>query len=157
MDHHSLAIVSGIIQRSSRLQPADAVLRAELKSQRRLPPVKTRQISAAVFAYFRWLGWLNQKSPIRDQITHAIELAEKFSTLERGQPCPREFSDPELVARAVPHWLSQEMQITPAWARALQTPPKLWLRARPGTGPKLAALLANHDSHSSHESTGSAP
>src|SRR5436305_10302183 len=106
MDHHSLAIVSEIIQRSSRLQPADAVLRAELKNQRRLPPSKTRQISSSVFAYFRWFGWLDHNSPIRDQITRALDLAEEFAALESGKPCPAEFSDSELVSRVVPHWLS---------------------------------------------------
>jgi 16S rRNA (cytosine967-C5)-methyltransferase len=141
VDNHSLAIASDIIQRSTRLQPADAVLRAELKIHRRLPPSKTRQISTAVFAYFRWFGWLNHNSPIRDQITHSLDLAEKFAFLEPGKPCPREFSDSELVSRAVPHWLSEEMEITPTFARALQTPPKLWLRAGPGTGPKLVTTL----------------
>jgi 16S rRNA (cytosine967-C5)-methyltransferase len=151
MDNHSLAIVSDIIQRSSRLQPADAVLRGELKNQRRLPPSKTRQISSAIFAYFRWFGWLTRSSPIRDQIVHALDLAEKFAALEPGKPCPREFSDSELVARVVPHWLGEEMEITPGFARSLQTPPKLWLRARPGTGPKLADAL-DQKSHVARES-----
>jgi len=143
MDNHSLALVSDIIQRSSRLQTADAVLRAELKAQKRLAPGQAGQISRAVFAYFRWLGWLDQKSSIRDQIVKAIDLAERFATLERGQPRPPEFSDAELISRAVPNWLSREMQILPSWARSLQSEPKLWLRARPGQGTTLAAKLSN--------------
>jgi len=156
MDNHSLALASEIIQRSSRLLPADALLRSELKSQKRLAPDKGREISHAVFAYFRWFGWLDQKATIRDQLAVAIHLAERFASLERGQPCPREFSDGELVSRAVPHWLSTEMQITPAWAHSLQPPSKLWLRARPGTGPALAARLSAHKT-SSTQPFGSGP
>jgi len=138
------------------LLPADALLRSELKSQKRLAPDKGREISHAVFAYFRWFGWLDQKATIRDQLAVAIHLAERFASLERGQPCPREFSDGELVSRAVPHWLSTEMQITPAWAHSLQPPSKLWLRARPGTGPALAARLSAHKT-SSTQPFGSGP
>src|SRR5947199_10489730 len=114
MDNHSLALASDIVQRSSRLHPADAVLRAELKSNKRLAPGEGRRISRAVFAYFRWLGWLDQTSPTRDQLTHAINLAENFAALESGHPCPREFSEQELVSRAVPHWIAEEMEISPA-------------------------------------------
>ena len=141
MDDRSLGLISNIIQKSSRLQPADAVLRSQLKKQTRLPDGEAGRISRAVFAYFRWLGWLDQKVSIRDQILKAIDLAAQFAALERGQPCPREFEDGEIVRRAVPNWLSREMEITPAWARSLQREPKLWLRARPGQGSELAGKL----------------
>ena len=45
------------------------------------------------------------------------------------------------MQRAVPEWLSEFMEVTPAFARALQTPPKLWLRARRGQGNALARGL----------------
>jgi 16S rRNA (cytosine967-C5)-methyltransferase len=144
MDIHPIVLAADIIQRSSRLQPADAMLRAELKRQRRLLPGETRQISRAVFAYFRWFGWLDQKASTCAQLARAVDLADRFASLERGKPCPREFSDAELMTRAIPRWLSQEMQITPSWVRSLQAEPKLWLRARPSQGPALAAKLSNY-------------
>src|SRR4051812_41880886 len=140
-DNHSLNLAADIIQRSGRLQPADAVLRAELKRQKRLGSGKTRQISRAVFAYFRWFGWVDQRAPISSQLAKAIDLAERFSAPHDGQPCPGEFSDAEMISRAVPNWLSREMEITPAWARSLQSEPKLWLRTRPEKGRELAAKL----------------
>ena len=142
MDNRFLALASDIIQRSNRLQPADAVLRSELKKRTGLRPGEATRISRAVFAYFRWLGWLDQKVSFHDQILKAVELAERFTALERGKP-PLEFSGAEMVRRAIPNWLLREMEITPALARWLQTEPKLWLRARPGRGSALAAKLGD--------------
>jgi 16S rRNA (cytosine967-C5)-methyltransferase len=59
-------------------------------------------------------------------------LAERFAKQ------PGSFADAELVARSVPSWIQSEMEITPAFARTLQTEPRLWLRARPGQGKSLA-------------------
>jgi 16S rRNA (cytosine967-C5)-methyltransferase len=39
--------------------------------------------------------------------------------------------------------LKEEMEITPDWARAIQSEPRIWLRARPGQGGKLAAKLGD--------------
>ena len=78
VDNHSLKLAADIIQRSSRLQPADTVLRAELK-RLKLASGKARQISGAVFAYFRWFGWLDQANSIAAQLAKAIDLAERFS------------------------------------------------------------------------------
>ena len=143
MDKQSLALAARIIARSSRRDPADAVLRSELKAQKGLHHARARQITDAVFAYFRWFGWLDAKIAIEDQIAKAIDLARQFATLERGQPCPRELSDTEMGARTVSQWVTQELTITTEWAHALQTPPTVWLRARPGSGPDLAKKLGD--------------
>jgi 16S rRNA (cytosine967-C5)-methyltransferase len=90
-----------------------------------------------VFAYYRWLRWLDHREPLQFQIEQALELAETFARE------PQSFSDDELVERAVPAWVKSEMEIKPGWARSLQAEPKLWLRARPGQGRALAAKLGD--------------
>jgi 16S rRNA (cytosine967-C5)-methyltransferase len=131
----SVAVAERIIRAADREHPADAVLRQELRSASDLSPGQTAAISHAVFAYYRWRGWLNTQTPLGQQIEEAWQLAEAFAG------GPQNFPDSELIARAVPQWVKNEMELTAAWARALQEPPKLWLRARRGQGTALAAKL----------------
>jgi 16S rRNA (cytosine967-C5)-methyltransferase len=130
-----LEIAERVIRLADRELPADAALRQELQAQRSLPPAALAEVSRAVFAYYRWQGWLPKPDPLPRQIQEARRLAERFIH------DPRSFPDSELVARGVPSWLRTEMEVTPAWARALQTEPKLWLRARAGQGRALADRL----------------
>jgi hypothetical protein len=132
-----LSLAERVIRRADREHPADAVLRAELKAQRELSPEERTQASAAVFAYFRWRGWLNAQQSVSGQIEAALGMAAKFARQ------PESFSDAELVARAVPDWVASVMEVSPCWARALQTPPRLWLRARRGQGEALAKKLGD--------------
>jgi len=132
-----LNIAERVIQCSDRDHPADAVLRAELKFRRDLLAQETAELSHAVFSYSRWYGWLNERDAIHEKILQAIGLAKKFSEE------PKSFADHELVARAVPAWIHDEISMSPAFARALQTEPKLWLRARPGQGTNLAERLGD--------------
>ena len=124
-----------VIRRADRTHPADAVLREELREAKRLSPAQRSEVARAVFDYYRWFGWLEPRASLREQLQRTAELAHKFSK------APGEFSDDELVQRAVPGWLAQFMDVTPAFARALQAPPKLWLRARRGQGRALAQRL----------------
>ncbi|HWW00566.1 MAG TPA: RsmB/NOP family class I SAM-dependent RNA methyltransferase [Candidatus Acidoferrum sp.] len=126
-----------VIRAADREHPADAVLRTELKAQRRMSPEEAGQVSRAVFAYYRWRGWLEDGAGGDVSIERALSLAERYARK------PQSFSDAELVAHAVPDWLREEMEITPAWVRALQVEPKLWLRARPGQGRGLAEKLGD--------------
>jgi 16S rRNA (cytosine967-C5)-methyltransferase len=132
----TFAIAERVIRAASRQHPADSVLRVELKSHRGLSAGQTARISHTVFAYYRWRGWLAGSEPSRAQIERAVELAERFSQ------APGSLSDADLVSKAAPAWLSEHMEVTPAWVRALQTAPKLWLRARRGQGRDLALKLA---------------
>jgi 16S rRNA (cytosine967-C5)-methyltransferase len=125
-----LNVAAAVIRKADREHPADAVLKAELR-EARLMPAQRSEISRLVFAYYRWFGWLDQRAGLRDQIVQAAELRAQKS------------GDAELIARAVPKWLAQMMEVTPAFARALQNPPKLWLRARKGQGTELAQRLGN--------------
>ena len=124
-----------VISHASRERPADAVLREALRS-RRVPSIEeTREISRAVFAYYRWFGWLDHQRALPGQIKSALELAQAFA--ER----PQSFSDEKLVERSVPAWVREEMEVSPVWVRAIQPEPKLWLRARRGQGRALAEKL----------------
>jgi 16S rRNA (cytosine967-C5)-methyltransferase len=132
-----LRLAERIIRASSREHPADAMLRAELRAQHGLSREAGSQVSKAVFAYFRWRGWLDCGRPIFEQIEHALALAERFATR------PDSFDDADLMARAVPGWLATVMEPIPAWVRVLQTEPRLWLRARRGRGRALAGKLGH--------------
>ena len=126
-----------VINSSNKLSPADRVLAQVLKGERALSPEQRRQLTQTVFGYYRWLGWLRPDGRRAEQIQKALGLAEKFAHH------PETFTDAELSEKAVPSWLSEEVVISPAWVRALQTPPKLWLRARPGQGRELAKKLGD--------------
>jgi 16S rRNA (cytosine967-C5)-methyltransferase len=140
MEKRLFSLAAAIIQRTSRDHPADALLRSELKAQRGLSQFQSRMVSGAAFAFFRWYGWLNQRQTLHDQIDHALQLTRKYSDN------PAEFSDEDLQARAIPQWLNGEMEVTSTWLRALQSEPKVWLRARLGQGRALAAKLGNNNS-----------
>ncbi len=126
-----------IIQSTSRKTPADKALRETLENQRNLTRKQSARVSQMVFAYYRWLGWLEQRTALPRQIEAALDLSSRF------EKRPETFSDSELIERSVPAWLGNEMPVTPDWARALQRKPKLWLRARRGRGAKLASRLGS--------------
>ncbi len=100
-------------------------------------PADARDISRAVFAYYRWLGWLDRNQPVAAQVNQSLELAQRFAET------PGSFSDAELMARAVPAWAQEEMEVTADWARAIQDEPVLWLRAKRGQGEALATKLGD--------------
>jgi len=137
MENKLLTLAATIIQRSSRQHSADSVLRSHLKAQRGLSQIQSSMVSRAVFAYFRWFGWLDQGQLLHDQIEHALQLARKFSEN------PGEFSDGDLMTFAVPRWLRDVFETNPAWVRAIQSEPRIWLRARPGQGRALADKLGD--------------
>jgi 16S rRNA (cytosine967-C5)-methyltransferase len=130
-----ISLAERVVRGTDRQNPADAVLRLELKSQHGLTLQETAEVSRAVFSFFRWRGWLDDRQILSDQIRRAVELADRFAN------DPDTFPNDELVARVVPPWILKEIEFTPGFARALQTEPTLWLRARPGQGLALAQQL----------------
>jgi 16S rRNA (cytosine967-C5)-methyltransferase len=124
-----------IIAACTAENPADKVLREHLKAERDILPSDARAVSQTVFNYFRWRGWLDSDAPMNLQIRKARELAENFIA------SPETFSDASLVERVAPAWLREELEITPAWARAVQAEPRLWLRAKPEQGRALCEKL----------------
>ncbi len=134
MDPRVAHIALTAIQRSSRELPADQALREELKRQRGLLPGDGREVAQAVFAWFRWRGWLGE-TPEEASLAAAVNMQERFDR------APETFPDSELAARAVPSWTAAETAVTKGWLRTLQRTPKLWLRAPAGLGSALAQRL----------------
>lgn len=132
-----LKIVESVLRQSSRDKPADAALRAELKRQSGLPQELAASAAQAVFAWFRWRGWLDESQPFADQVQSALLLQRRFDET------PGSFSDEELLTRALPLWVSGQMDVKPSWVRALQQEPNLWLRVRPGRGRELTDKLGD--------------
>lgn len=126
-----------IVERTDREHPADLLLRDLLRRERGLSRAAGARLSALVFDTFRWRGWLDAAQPLTEQVREAARLAERF------REAPASFADRELMAKAVPGWVSEYVSVTPAWARALQSEPALWLRARAGQGSAVAAGLGD--------------
>jgi 16S rRNA (cytosine967-C5)-methyltransferase len=129
-----IRIAEAVVQKVDRQNPADAVLRTVLRRSQATPDM-ARRVSRAVFAFYRWQGWINQRDYLPRQFTAAWNLAERF------QRSPRSFADDELRQRAVPDWIWHEVELMPEWLRAIQREPTLWLRARPGQAKTLADTL----------------
>ena len=124
-----------IINACNREHPADKVLRDYLKIGDDLLPADARAVAQTVFNYFRWRGWVDLTIPLNQQIRKTRELAKNFNEQ------PETFTDASLVEHVVPDWVQNELAITPAWARAIQAEPRLWLRAKPGQGRALCDKL----------------
>jgi 16S rRNA (cytosine967-C5)-methyltransferase len=125
MQTKTLSLARAAIARASRDLPADSSLRETLRRAKGLTPEDSRETSEAVFAYFRWQGWVRELDADA-AILKALELAERFRL------APQTFSDGELSERAIPGWVAQEMDFSTAWVRSLQSIPRLWLRVRKG-------------------------
>jgi 16S rRNA (cytosine967-C5)-methyltransferase len=151
MDSQPTLFAASLIAKVDRQHPADVVLRDGLRANRGIPPPEASWIAGAVFGYFRWRGWLDERQPLSRQVDEALQLAVQFKRQ------PMRFPDAELMARAVPDWTKQETDVTPEWARALQAEPKLWLRARPGQGGQLAEKLGDCRRFGAGTSAGPSP
>ncbi|MBS0663213.1 MAG: RsmB/NOP family class I SAM-dependent RNA methyltransferase [Verrucomicrobia bacterium] len=139
--NHAAQVLAGI---TSDLR-ADTALRFYFDSHRYLSPAERRQISQALFSYFRWLEWLEAKAAPQRRLEQAIELQARFNADAKAVKAET------LAARAVPAWLWEELDFTgaadpaatrAAYLRQLQREPTLWLRARPGRSGELAHALA---------------
>ena len=131
--NHAARIVSAV---TSEVR-ADAALRHYFLETRRLGPRDKRAISRAVFAYFRWMQWLDPRASLQKQVAQSAELHETFAR------DPKSVKPETLAARAVPEWLREEMDLPTAYLRQLQHDQPLWLRARPGTAATLARELGD--------------
>lgn len=136
-DQATLNNAARVISAVTPQTPADSTLRQYFAQHRYVGPREKRLISKSVFAYYRWLQWLDHKASLQKQIEHAAELQTRFNT------DPKSIKTEALNARAIPVWLREEMDIPAGYAASLQQEPALWLRARPGTAYKLADALGN--------------
>ncbi len=124
-----------MITSSSRAHPADAVLREHLRSTRGWTKADLFQASRAVFSFYRWGGWLDGSLKLDSQIRSALEFADEFSQR------PQSFRDEELLARTLPEWVKEALPVKPAWLRAIQVEPTLWLRTKPGRARSLGQVF----------------
>ncbi len=163
-DQATLNHAAQILASISADQRADLALRFYFEEHRYLQPPLKRAISHTVFVYFRWLSWLDPKSPPQKRLAHALTLHERFTA------DPKSVKAETLAALAVPQWLWAELDFPaeaprdsssevplsgtkedPApksppsakaeYLRQLQRDPALWIRARPGTADALAKSL----------------
>ncbi|MDB6065191.1 MAG: rsmB 1 [Pedosphaera sp.] len=134
MNNRLISIAAKVIAKADREHPADAVLRQQLKEAEGISRQDGWWISRTVFAYYRWLGWLDQKTAMPDRLRAAADLNEAF------QKKPESFPAAELQ-RAIPKWVKDHVSVSTEWLRSLQAEPGLWLRARPGKGRELASEL----------------
>lgn len=116
---------------------ADAALRKYFISARRPGPREKRAISRAVFTYFSWFKWLDEKASAQKQVEEALKLQERYDKN------PTSVKAEALAALAVPSWSRNEVDFPVETLRQLQTEPALWLRARPNAADKLATTLGN--------------
>ena len=119
--------------------PADQALRESLTQSRHFTaPVERREISRAVFAYFRWWRWLEPKDSAQKQLATALELQARFDKN------PAAIKAEALAALAVPDWLKDEMAIVPVeMLRQFQRPPTLWIRPKLESAESVAKRLGN--------------
>jgi len=115
--------------------PADAALREYLAGNRTLGAVGRRSVSRAVFAYFRWLRWLEPGQSAQKRVVAALDRQARF---ERD---PSGVKAEALAARAVPAWLAGEMDLTAGYLRQLQSEPPLWIRTKIGATGEVARSL----------------
>ena len=135
MIHDVQGIAAEVIRKTGRDKPADAALREVLKQIKDLAPFDATEIAKTVFLYYRWHVWLREERGVEAKMRLAIRLNQNFQVNPAGIPLA------ELRAKAVPAWTAAEMDVTHEWLLSLQCEPKLWLRAKRGTGASLARTL----------------
>ena len=136
-DHSTCNRAAHVLRRVTEDTPADAALRAELAANRRLRPDERRAVTRAVFAYFRWLQWLDRRESLQNQVTAAVAWQTRFDQ------DPASIKSEALAERAVPLWLREEFAPSADYLRQLQREPALWLRTRTGQTATVARALGD--------------
>ncbi len=126
-----------IIDQVSAENPADYVLRGVLGADKDLHPSEKRDISRAVFIYYRWFNWLDKAASTQSRVASALDLQRKFDA------DPSWFKPETLAARAVPEWVHSEIELTPDYLRHLQSDAALWVRVQKEFAAALPRSLGN--------------
>ena len=137
MNRRISSLAVEVIRQANREHPADTVLRQVLRGDHLVDPADAREVAETVHAYYRWYGWLNPDYPLAQQVVYAAKLQQDFNAN------PLSIADENLQPRTVPQWAWKEMNITVAWLRSLQSPPKLWLRCKSGRRDHVVETLEN--------------
>jgi 16S rRNA (cytosine967-C5)-methyltransferase len=136
MNERLRAFAARVISYANREHPADGVLRKELRGQKEFSRENSREISHAVFSFYRWYGCLDKSLPVEQQITEAVELDNTFVN------DPSSITDDDLL-KTVPAWVEDHMEVSIKWLEAIQQRPRLWLRTQPGQADAVSAILKN--------------
>ncbi len=132
----TIARAGTIIDQVSPDSPADFVLRKNVGADRDLLPDAKRALVRAVFAYYRWFGWLDTGTTNR-RVAAALELQDRFDA-------DNTTIKPEaLAARALPEWAAAELDLTPDYLRQLQREPALYIRVQREFATSLPRALGN--------------
>jgi 16S rRNA (cytosine967-C5)-methyltransferase len=137
IDSATLNRAAHVLRRVTEDTPADAALRAELAANRRLRPGERRAVTRAVFAYYRWLQWLDRRDSLQNQVAAAQAFQARFDKN------PASIKPETLAERAVPVWLREEFAPSADYLRQLQREPALWLRTRTGQTAAVARALGD--------------
>ncbi|HEV2693443.1 MAG TPA: RsmB/NOP family class I SAM-dependent RNA methyltransferase [Verrucomicrobiae bacterium] len=135
MIHNVHEIAAEVIRQTGKDKPADAALREVLKQIKDLAPFDATEVAKTVFLYYRWHVWLREERGVESKMRLAIRLNQRFQADNASVPLV------ELRAKAVPAWAAEQIEVTDEWLLSLQREPKLWLRAKRGTGKALAKTL----------------
>ena len=133
--HDVQKIAAEVIRKTGRDMPADAALREVLKQIKDLAPFDATEVAKKVFIYYRWHVWLREERGVDAKMRLAMQLDQRFQNYESNIPLA------ELRTNAVPAWTADYVAVSDGWLRSLQREPKLWLRAKRGTGRALAQKL----------------
>ena len=126
-----------VLARVSPQLPADAALREELAGLRQLSPAEKRELARAVFAYFRWRQWVDERASLPVQVREALDVQARFKR------DPNSVKVEAIQARAVPEWVRDELTFSPEEWRALQVEPPLWIRAQRAHAASIARVLGD--------------
>lgn len=126
-----------VLRKVSPENAADEALRTEMEFHKAWSGPERRALARAVYAYFKWLLWLPDNAPLQARVAEAVRMQDRFDKNEKDVKVQA------LAARAVPEWLSSEMELAPSFLRQLQRAPSLWLRARRGLEQEVAAELGD--------------
>lgn len=132
-----LKLASAVVSQASCENPADALLRRHLREAGSLTKSEGAQVSQAVFAFYRWRGWIDGSLKLESQIRSGLEFAGEFAR------SPQAFRDADLLARTLPAWVNDVLPVSAAWLRTIQAEPTLWLRVKPGRVKALAQVLGH--------------
>lgn len=129
-----------IISQVTPEAPADFVLRREVGGDRELEPHGKRVLTGAVFAYYRWLRWLDESRALPNRVLAALDLQKRFDT------DPANIKAEALSSRVLPEWAAAAIDFPSpearlAHLRQLQRPPSLWIRPQREFVSSLARAL----------------
>ncbi len=135
INQSSLNRAAQIIRQAAGGKAVDVFLREAVREHSFWSPAERRLLVRAVQSYYRWLRWLPGKDSLQTQAEAALALQDRFEKSESSVKVEA------LRARAIPEWLSTEMEPDADFLRQLQRQPALWLRTRAGKLTQVAESL----------------